>query len=130
MAATFKFELVSPERILISADAEQVVVPGGDGDFAVLQGHAPVISTLRPGVIEATMAGSRKRLFVRSGFAEVGSDRLTILTERALDVDTAGAAAIASELEVARKDAESAATEPLKAAARAAIDRLQELQRP
>ena len=53
---TFKFELVSPERVLMSEDVEQVVVPGADGDFAVLAGHAPFVSTLRPGVLDVTAA--------------------------------------------------------------------------
>ena len=56
MAGTFKFELVTPERILFSEDAAQVVVPGVEGEFTVLAGHAPVISTLRPGVVDATLA--------------------------------------------------------------------------
>ena len=75
MAGTFKFELVSPERILLSVDADQVVVPGADGDFAVLAGHAPVIATLRPGVLGVTAGGTRKRLFVKSGFCEVDPSR-------------------------------------------------------
>jgi len=77
MAGTFKFELVSPERVLLSIDADQVVVPGSDGEFAVLAGHAPVIATLRPGVLDVTAGGSKRRLFVKSGFAEVDPSRLT-----------------------------------------------------
>ena len=84
MAGTFKFELVSPERILMSVDAEQVIVPGAEGQFTVFQGHAPVISTLLPGVIHVTTEEFKKSIFVRSGFAEVTADQLTILAERAL----------------------------------------------
>ncbi len=87
MAGTFKFELVSPERVLMSAEAEQVQVPGAEGDFTVLPGHAPVISTLKPGVIHATLPNGKKGIFVRSGFAEVTSDALTILAERAFITD-------------------------------------------
>jgi F-type H+-transporting ATPase subunit epsilon len=130
MAGTFKFELVSPERVLVSADADQVVVPGGDGDFAVLAGHAPVVSTLRPGIIEADLKGSRKRLFVKSGFAEVEPDRLTILAERAVEVDGAdGARALAGELEAARKELAAAETDSARARARALIERIEALQR-
>lgn len=129
MAGTFKFELVSPERILMSADAEQVVVPGADGDFAVLQGHAPVVSSLRPGVIEATVAGGKRRLFVKGGFAEVEPERLTVLAERALDIDQADAAALGAELEAARKELADAASEPVKMRAALAVERLQALQR-
>lgn len=129
MAGTFKFELVSPERILVSADADQVVVPGADGDFAVLNGHAPLVSTLRPGVIEATMGGSKRRLFVKGGFAEVEPNRLTVLAERAIDVDQADGATLVAELEAARKDLANASTEPMKMRAAEVVERLQSLQR-
>jgi F-type H+-transporting ATPase subunit epsilon len=84
------FELVSPERLLMSVDAEMVTLPGGDGDFGVLPGHAPLISTLRPGVIEVQVGGRTDDVFVRGGFAEVANDRLTVLAEAAIplgDVD-------------------------------------------
>ena len=129
MAGTFKFELVSPERILLSADAEQVVVPGAEGDFTVLAGHAPVVSTLRPGVIEATVGGARKRLFVKGGFAEVEPDRLTVLAERALDIEQTDSAALAAELEAARKDLETAVGDQARKFAHDAVDRLQSLHR-
>ena len=67
MAGTFKFELVSPERVLLSEDAEQVVVPGADGDFGVLVGHAPLVSTLRPGMLEVLLPGKKRRVFVKGG---------------------------------------------------------------
>ena len=84
------FELVSPERLLMSVDAEMVTLPGGDGDFGVLPGHAPLISTLRTGVIEVQAEGRTEDVFVRGGFAEVANDRLTVLAEAAIplgDVD-------------------------------------------
>ena len=68
MAGTFKFELVSPERILMSVEAEQVIVPGAEGQFTVLEGHAPVVSTLLPGVIHVTTPSSKQAIFVRFGF--------------------------------------------------------------
>jgi F-type H+-transporting ATPase subunit epsilon len=104
MAGTFKFELVSPERVLLSIDADQVVVPGSDGEFAVLAGHAPVIATLRPGVLDVTASGSKRKLFVKSGFAEVDPGRLTVLAEKAYDVDEMSSAAIAEELKAAEAD--------------------------
>ena len=72
MPDPFSFELVSPEKLLFSEDVEMVVVPGAEGDFGVLVGHAPLISALRPGVI-GTYTGSTvdKRIFVAGGFAEV-----------------------------------------------------------
>ena len=80
--ATFPFELVSPEKLLISTEVEQVVVPGTEGDFAVLKDHAPFMSTLRPGVVVVTEASTEvQRLFVRGGFADVSPRGLTILAE-------------------------------------------------
>ena len=84
MAGTFKFELVTPERMALSEDVGQVVVPGIEGEFTVLAGHAPVISVLRPGIIDVTLPdASKTRIFVRGGFAEVDADHLTVLAERA-----------------------------------------------
>ena len=108
MAGTFKFELVSPERILMSVDADQVVVPGADGDFAVLVGHAPVITTLRPGVLDITAAGAKRRIFVKAGFAEVDPLRLTVLAQRAYNVDEMTPAIIADEMKVAEAELASA----------------------
>ncbi len=82
--ATFKFELVSPERMLASADVAMVVVPGAEGDFGVLPGHAPLMSTIRPGIIEvyATEGSSPSaRYEIEGGFAEVTPEGLTILAE-------------------------------------------------
>ncbi len=79
------FELVSPERLLLSEPVEMVVVPGAEGDFGVLPGHAPMISTLRPGVISIYQGGTaRTRIFVAGGFAEVTPERCTVLAESAV----------------------------------------------
>ena len=82
MADPFQFELVAPERLLMSEPVEQVVVPGSEGYFTVLKGHAPFMSTLRPGVVEVTRTGAPERIFVRGGFADVSTNGLTILAER------------------------------------------------
>ena len=103
--STFKFELVSPEKLLVSADVEQVVVPGAEGDFTVLPGHAPVMSTLRPGIIDVRLAGGKtQKLYVQGGFAEVDPGNLTILAQAATDVASAGPNWLAEE----RKRAEAA----------------------
>ena len=105
MAGTFKFELVTPERMVLSEEASQVVVPGVEGAFAVLPGHAPVISALRPGVVDATLGDARHvRVFVKGGFAEVEADRLTVLAERALDVEAMDAGVVSRELQTAEAD--------------------------
>ncbi len=130
MAGTFKFELVTPERMALSEDATQVVVPGVEGEFTVLPGHAPVISALRPGVIEVALPDARKtRIFVKGGFAEIDADRLTVLAERALDVEAMDAAVIAAELEAAQADLAAATAARPRLAAAAAVERLRALGR-
>lgn len=104
MAGTFKFELVSPERVLLAGDAEQVLLPGVEGDMTILPGHAPVISTLRPGVLDVVLQGSKARLFVKSAFAEVEPDRVTVLAEKAYDLGEVDAAALAAELAAAEAE--------------------------
>ena len=87
MAEPLTFELVSPERLLLSTDVEMVVVPGGDGDFGVLAGHAPFVSTVRSGVIDVYESDSiSERIFVAGGFAEVIAGRCTVLAEEATNL--------------------------------------------
>ncbi|MBI3709339.1 MAG: F0F1 ATP synthase subunit epsilon [Proteobacteria bacterium] len=84
MAEKLQFELVSPERLLLNEPVEMVVVPGTEGDFGVLPGHAPMISTVRPGVIDMHDDGQvRQRIFVAGGFAEVTFERCTVLADEA-----------------------------------------------
>jgi F-type H+-transporting ATPase subunit epsilon len=125
---TFRFELVSPERILMSEDVEQVLVPGGDGDFTVLTGHAPLISTLRAGVLDVTGAGGRRQLFVKGGFAEVEADRLTILAEKAIEVADFAPDAIASELQAAEADLVAAHDDAARLRAHTLVASLRALQ--
>jgi F-type H+-transporting ATPase subunit epsilon len=130
MAGTFKFELVTPERMVVSQDASQVVVPGVEGDFTVLPGHAPVISALRPGVVDATLGDAGKsRFFVKGGFAEVDADRLIVLAERALDVEAMGSSGIAAELQAAEAEMAAATTDAARLAAASAVERLRALGR-
>jgi F-type H+-transporting ATPase subunit epsilon len=127
MAGTFRFELVSPERVLMSVDADQVMVPGGEGDFTVLAGHAPVISTLRPGVLDVTAGSVRKRLFVKSGFAEVDPSHLTILAEKAYDIEEFSAAKIADELKTAEAELAAAKDDASKRMADTLVSELKRL---
>ncbi len=103
MAGTFKFELVTPESIMLSMDVEQVLVPGSEGDFTVFEGHAPVITTLRPGVIHVTSSEGIKGIFVHSGFAEVTSESLIVLAERAFMTDEIDPRQLKSDLDAAEK---------------------------
>ncbi len=105
MAEQVQFELVSPERLLMSQPVDMVVVPGVEGDFGALLDHAPFISALRPGVIAVFEGGQvTSRLFVAGGFAELTPERCTVLAERALPVGDLDRAVIDSEISDARDD--------------------------
>jgi F-type H+-transporting ATPase subunit epsilon len=101
MADRVQFELVTPERLLLSEMVEMVVVPGTEGNFGVLPGHAPLISTIRPGMIEI-YEGQRvaRRVFVVSGIAEVTAQRCTVLADQAIPPEDLDRAAIEAELQV------------------------------
>jgi F-type H+-transporting ATPase subunit epsilon len=109
---TVQFELVSPERLLLSAPVEMVVVPGEEGDFGVLRRHAPLISLVRPGVIQVYEGGKvTERIFVAGGFAEVTPERCTVLAERAVPVAELDRAQAERELKDAREDLDDAKTD-------------------
>ena len=86
--ATFHFDLVSPEKLLFSGEVDQVDVPGSEGDFGVLAGHAPTVSALRPGIMTVFVGGEQQRMVVLGGFAEVSADgKLTVLADLADSVE-------------------------------------------
>jgi len=87
--ATLHFELVSPEKLVFSGEVEQVDVPGAEGDFGVLAGHAPFVTTLRPGILTVHAAGGAQQIVVLGGFAEVSADGLTVLADVAEAVESA-----------------------------------------
>lgn len=100
--STFKFDLVSPERLLFSGEVEQVDVPGAEGDFGVLANHAPMVTTLRPGILTIQGAGAPQKIVVLGGFAEVSAQGLTVLAdvaETVADIDRAIIAKRIAELE-------------------------------
>ncbi len=114
----FNFSLVSPERQLRSGQVFMVVVPGTEGDFGVLEGHAPLMSTIRPGTIAVypnAMGDVPERLFIEGGFAEVSEDGLTILAEQAVPVGEIDPAKVADDLAAARAAADEPAVERLSA---------------
>ncbi len=122
MADLIEFELVSPERLVVSRVVEMVVVPGSEGDFGALPGHAPVIAKVRPGVIVVFDGGQAKeRIFVAGGFAEVTGERCTVLAEQAMAVGEIDRAAVDTELKNARDDLGEAKDEAGKAVAETAI---------
>jgi len=106
------FELVSPERLLASKAVDMVVVPGGDGDFGVLPGHSPLLSTVRAGVI--LVYDGREvsdRIFVAGGFAEVTRERCTVLAEVAMPVSEIDTGATEQDLRDAREDVAAASSD-------------------
>lgn len=106
------FELVSPEKLLFSQDAEMVVVPGSEGDLGVLVGHAPVISAVRPGMISVFDGNAvTARLFVGGGFVEVTAERCTVLAEMALPMEEIDRSSVENELSNLRDDLSAAADE-------------------
>lgn len=128
MADRLSFELVSPERLLLSAQVDMVVVPGTEGEFGVLAGHSPLVSTLRPGVIVVYDDKSQQRIFVRGGFAEVTAEGLTVLAEEAIDLATLDTATLAARIKDAEEDVADAKTDASKARAQAQLDSLRAIQ--
>jgi len=108
-AGKVTFELVSPERILISEAVEMVVIPGTEGDFGVLPGHSPLISAIRPGTIRVYQDGVvTETIFIASGFAEVTPTRCTVLADNAITATGLDSAAVAEELALATVSYEAA----------------------
>jgi F-type H+-transporting ATPase subunit epsilon len=85
--ATFHFDLVSPEKLAFSGEVDQVDVPGAEGDFGVLAGHAPVVAAIRPGILTITAGGSKQKIIVLGGLAEVSEKGLTVLADVATSID-------------------------------------------
>ena len=113
-----EFELVSPERLLLSQSVDMVVVPGEEGDFGVLVRHAPLISAVRPGVIAVHEGGQvTERIFVAGGFAEVTPARCTVLAEQALPVGEIDRQAAEQQLKDAQEDLADAKNEQERTAA-------------
>src|SRR6202521_1897564 len=96
---TFHFDLVSPEKLLFSSEVTQVDIPGAEGDFGVLAGHAPIVTTLRPGILVIHgEAGEQMRVVVNGGFAEVGPAGLTVLADTAVPLDEFDLAVLAGAI--------------------------------
>jgi F-type H+-transporting ATPase subunit epsilon len=101
--ATFHFELVSPEKIAFAGEADQVDVPGAEGDFGVFAGHAPLISLLRPGVVTVHAGGEQTKLVVLGGLAEVGPNGLTLLADVAASIEEMDRAALQAQITAAEE---------------------------
>lgn len=126
--ATFQFELVSPERLLVSEEVEQVLVPGTEGDFTVLANHAPVMSTIRPGVLSVGSSSGSTDYVLFGGFAEVGPEGLTVLAEDAIEKSSIDRADLEQKVQNAKEDVADAKDEETKAAAQEKLEHLTQLQ--
>ena len=105
MAEPFKFELVSPERLLVSEAVEHVVIPGSEGEMTVMANHAPVMTTVKPGVVTVkTIAGEQERYVVFGGFADVLPTGCTLLAESAVAVSAIDRHDLAKRIKDARED--------------------------
>ena len=129
MSDTVHFELVSPERLLMDVEADGVVVPGGEGDFMVLPNHAPMLSTIRPGVIEVNEVGKTEptKLYIKAGFAEVSEKGLVVLAEEAINVADLSKSDIEQKLQNAKEDLEDAQNDDERRNAEEAIKHLNDL---
>lgn len=130
MPDAFKFELVSPERLLVSGNVEQVIVPGSEGEMTVLAHHAPLLTTLRPGLLDIGFpgGGEHQRYFVRGGFAEVSPAGLTVLAETAIDLVELDAAQFAQAVKDAEEDVADATDDAIRDRAQTKLDHLRQVQ--
>jgi len=126
--ATFRFELVSPERLVFSGDVSQVDVPGEEGEFGVFAGHAPYIATLKPGLLTIYSDGNPQRIVVRGGFAEMGPAGLTVLAEQAVPASEIDGASIAQSIKDAEEDLADADSDAGRDKARERLEQLNTLK--
>lgn len=129
MAEKVEFELVSPERLVISEPVEMVVVPGAEGDFGALPHHAPMITSVRPGVIDIYQSGVvSDRIFVAGGFAEVNETRVTVLAEEAIKLDDLRQDDVAARIKAAEEAVEEADGELARGLAQKSLKIAQAMQ--
>ena len=128
--AKVSFRLVMPERELLATEADMVVVPGSEGDFGVLHGHAPLISTVRPGVLEVLQGNKvEQRFMVAGGIAEVTPERCTVLADEAVPFESVTADQLAEREKLAQESLTDAATDAERAAAQKALTLAKDLRR-
>ncbi len=127
MAEPFAFELVSPEALVLSGEALEVVAPGTDGYFTVMANHAAFMSTLKPGVVDVKLAsGESKQVFVRGGFADVSASGFTLLAEQSVPLENFSMEDLDAQIKNAGEDVADADTDEKKAMAQAMLARLEE----
>lgn len=128
MAGKLHFNLVSPEKELISADVDQVDIPSTEGWIGVLPNHSPLMTTLAPGMVRILDGSNEKRVFVRGGFAEISPAGLTVLAEEAIASEDLNAAKIAQRIKDAEEDLADADTDAKRLVANQSLTSLRELE--
>lgn len=129
MAETFHFELVSPERQLVSADFAEVVIPGQEGDFAALANHARLVAQIRPGILTAkTSSGEQSQYYLRGGFADVGPSETAVIAEYAVPLEEFSAAMLTDEIAIAQDALDEARDEATRYAVSDRLERLVSLK--
>ncbi|MDQ8729535.1 F0F1 ATP synthase subunit epsilon [Bradyrhizobium sp. LHD-71] len=96
--ATFQFDLISPEKLVFSGEVDQVDIPGTEGDFGVMAGHAPLVASIRPGIVTVFSGGKQEKIVVLGGLAEVSAKGLTVLADVASSVEDLDRAALAKTI--------------------------------
>jgi F-type H+-transporting ATPase subunit epsilon len=129
MAEPYKFELVSPERLLVSEDVESVVIPGADGEMTVMADHAPVMSTIKPGVVTVKpVSGGEQKYVVFGGFADILPQTCTLLAESAIAVADVDRDDLARRIQDAREDVEDAKDDDARTKAESYLAQLTTLE--
>jgi F-type H+-transporting ATPase subunit epsilon len=126
--AKFQFDLVSPEKLLFSGQVDQVDVPGSEGDFGVLAGHAPLVTTLRPGILVMYQDGDELKVVVNGGFAEVGPAGLTVLADMAVPLEEFDRDVLAGVITDTEEDVADAADDRARDKVARKLDQLKALQ--
>ncbi|MET0924687.1 MAG: F0F1 ATP synthase subunit epsilon [Xanthobacteraceae bacterium] len=126
--AKFQFDLVAPEKLLFSGAVDQVDVPGSEGDFGVLAGHAPLVATLRPGILVMYQDGGELKVVVNGGFAEVGPAGLTVLADMAVPLEEFDREVLAGVIKDTEEDVADTADDRVRDKVARKLDQLKALQ--
>ena len=126
--AGLHFELVSPARLLFSGDVESVNIPGTEGEMTIMPNHAPLLSTLKPGVVTVHKTGGNDRIFVKGGMVEVNPQGLTVLAEVAIPMSELDAGALAAQIKNAEEDVADAKDDETRRKANENLEHLKALK--
>jgi F-type H+-transporting ATPase subunit epsilon len=126
--AELHLDFVSPESVLFSGEVDQVDLPGAEGDLGILAGHAPLVTTLRPGIVTIFRGGAREPIVITGGFAEMGPAGLTVLADRAVARENFDTGTLASEIKGAEEDVADATDDAMRDKRARHLDQLKALQ--